>query len=192
MGFGLVILFLQLWHLAFPVDYRALVVLAGLAAAGFWSSRKSLRAWFDISPWFARIWLLIVLGGVAVWGANWAMGGFLSFDRGQYHIQAVRWNREYAIVPGLGNLHGRLAFNNAGLLYDALLSVGPWSAGAYRIANQSLYVLALGYVIVSVFRLGTGSAHERIASLFDAVLLIPLVWIIPWPLAGCYTTDQTT
>src|SRR5262249_52771350 len=35
----------------------------------------------------------------------------LHFDTGLYHAQAVRWSEEAPAVPGLGNLHGRLAFN---------------------------------------------------------------------------------
>ncbi len=32
-------------------------------------------------------------------------------DSLSYHIPAIRWIQEYAVVPGLGNLHGRFAFN---------------------------------------------------------------------------------
>ena len=35
----------------------------------------------------------------------------IHYDSGLYHIQAVKWIEQYAVVPGLGNLHGRLAFN---------------------------------------------------------------------------------
>ncbi len=35
----------------------------------------------------------------------------IHYDSGLYHIQALKWIEEYAVVPGLGNLHGRLAFN---------------------------------------------------------------------------------
>lgn len=29
-----------------------------------------------------------------------------------YHSQSIKWIKEYAVVPGLGNLHGRFAFNS--------------------------------------------------------------------------------
>jgi hypothetical protein len=40
-------------------------------------------------------------------------------------ISATRRNHDYAIVPGLADLHARLAFNNEHHLFGALLSLGP-------------------------------------------------------------------
>jgi hypothetical protein len=37
---------------------------------------------------------------------------FTFYDTGLYHLQSVKWNSEFPIVLGLGNLHGRLAFNS--------------------------------------------------------------------------------
>lgn len=34
------------------------------------------------------------------------------WDTGLYHTQAIKWIREYAVVPGLGNLHNRFALNS--------------------------------------------------------------------------------
>jgi len=34
-------------------------------------------------------------------------------DNGLYHLQTVEWNSQFPITPGLGNLHGRLAFNSS-------------------------------------------------------------------------------
>ncbi|MDP9052708.1 MAG: hypothetical protein M3N93_00150 [Acidobacteriota bacterium] len=41
-------------------------------------------------------------------------------DMALYHLQTLRWYREFPIVLGLGNLHGRLSFNSTLLLIDAL------------------------------------------------------------------------
>jgi hypothetical protein len=35
-----------------------------------------------------------------------------NYDNGLYHLQTFKWNREFPITVGLGNLHGRLAFNS--------------------------------------------------------------------------------
>ena len=34
------------------------------------------------------------------------------WDTGLYHTQAIKWIREFAVVPGLGNLHNRFALNS--------------------------------------------------------------------------------
>ena len=36
----------------------------------------------------------------------------LSYDAGLYYLQTMRWITEQQIVPGLGNLYGRLAYNS--------------------------------------------------------------------------------
>jgi hypothetical protein len=38
---------------------------------------------------------------------------FTFYDSGSYHLQSVKWNSEFAITPGLVNLHMRLAYNSA-------------------------------------------------------------------------------
>ena len=45
-----------------------------------------------------------------------------SYDDYLYHAQALRWTEEYGAVPGLGNLHCRLAYNSAFFPLQALFS----------------------------------------------------------------------
>lgn len=45
--------------------------------------------------------------------------GPTTYDTGLYHAQSVRWIKEFPVVPGLGNLHGRLAFNSSWFLTNA-------------------------------------------------------------------------
>lgn len=56
------------------------------------------------------------------------------YDTGLYHAQAIRWIEEYGVVPGLGNLHMRLAYNSAFMSLQALFSL-EWLVG------QSLHTL---------------------------------------------------
>ncbi len=52
-----------------------------------------------------------------------ASRGYLHFDSGLYHAQAIRWIEEYGVVPGLANLHCRLAYNSAAFTLTALYSM---------------------------------------------------------------------
>lgn len=56
------------------------------------------------------------------------------YDTGLYHAQAIRWIEEYGVVPGLGNLQMRLAYNSAFMSLQALFSL-EWLVG------QSLHSL---------------------------------------------------
>lgn len=49
--------------------------------------------------------------------------GLEHYDTGLYHAQSIRWIEEYGVVPGLGNLHTRLAYNSASFSLSALYSM---------------------------------------------------------------------
>lgn len=144
-GWCAVVLFLQVWHLALPVDVRAVGVVGGLAIVAGFVRQRELRAvvvgFVGAKP--DRLTLLIAAAIGLVW-ANLATGEIRITDTGLYHMQSARWNAAYPIVTGLGNLHGRLAYNNASLLYAALVDVGPWSHGGHHVAGG---LLALGCLL---------------------------------------------
>jgi hypothetical protein len=47
----------------------------------------------------------------------------LGYDTGLYHWQAMKWLESYPVVPGLGNIHGRFAFNSNALLLHSVFSM---------------------------------------------------------------------
>jgi len=57
---------------------------------------------------------------------NHAAGYAAFYDDGNYRVTVVRWATEYPTVRGLGNLDGHFAFNNASLLYQAMLEIPGW------------------------------------------------------------------
>lgn len=61
--------------------------------------------------------------------------GYLHFDSGLYHAQAIRWIEEYGVVPGLANLHCRLAYNSSAFVLTALYSMS-------FLLGQSLHTVA--------------------------------------------------
>lgn len=46
--------------------------------------------------------------------------GYMHYDTGLYHAQAIRWIEEYGVVPGLANLHSRFGYNSASFALCAL------------------------------------------------------------------------
>jgi hypothetical protein len=50
-----------------------------------------------------------------------------AYDTDLYHANVVRWFNEYGIVPGLGNLHMRLASNSSLFSIAAVFDNGPWN-----------------------------------------------------------------
>lgn len=71
-----------------------------------------------------------------------------SYDDYLYHAQAVEWIERYGVVPGLGNLHSRLAYNSAFLCLQALFS-WKWLTGQSLHTINSLYAFLLSSYCVT-------------------------------------------
>lgn len=67
-----------------------------------------------------KLLFLLLLFLVFGYGAS---RGYLHFDTGLYHAQAIRWIEEYGVIPGLANLHCRLGYNSSAFVLTALYSL---------------------------------------------------------------------
>jgi hypothetical protein len=78
------------------------------------------------------------------------------FDSLLYHQQNIRWNEEFAIVPGLGNIEHRFSFNSNYLLLSAIFSLRVlFGEGVY-----SLQVLVLVAIICRTIKEIIQSGYE--------------------------------
>ncbi len=67
--------------------------------------------------------------------------GIIHYDTGLYHAQSIRWIEEYGIVPGLGNLHSRLAYNSSSFCLTALYSFAFLGGQSYHVTAGYLALL---------------------------------------------------
>ncbi|WP_165022828.1 LIC_10190 family membrane protein [Dysgonomonas sp. ZJ279] len=72
----------------------------------------------------------------------------LLYDEGLYHLQTMMWSEQYSVVPGLGNLHGRLAFNSNFLLLSTLFNYHPgFYPCFFSINSLSLFVFTTWLIV---------------------------------------------
>jgi hypothetical protein len=171
--------FLQVWHFWRPIDACAFGIAAGLGGVGLIVSRGGLRAWAGLA-WRtpgARA-ALTAWAAVVVWCANRAIGPGDAFDSGLYHYQAIHWDNAFALVPGLGNVHYRLAYNNASLLFQAMLNADgtPWHGRANHVGNGALLVGLYALIVSGASRLVRVS-RPRAHDVYATVLVIPAVML---------------
>ncbi len=93
--------------------------------------------------------------------------GMIHYDTGLYHAQSIRWIEEYGLVKGLGNLHGRLAYNSAAFALSALYSMA-------FLGQTSLHCCAglLAFLLAAVcLEIGRSLGRGRLrASVFARVM----------------------
>lgn len=79
------------------------------------------------------------------------------YDTYLYHAQAVRWIEEYGVVPGLGNLHFRFAYNSAFLPLQALFSF-QWIFG---ISLHTVNGFLVSFILIFIFSQPNPEKGER-------------------------------
>jgi hypothetical protein len=73
-------------------------------------------------------------------------------DTGLYHVQNIKWISSYKVIPGLGNLHGRFAFNNHSFLLEALFSLSFLKHDFFHLLNSYLAVTLSVTLIILVYK----------------------------------------
>ncbi len=173
LGYVALIALLYGWYLVAPINALASVGIGavGLAGCGFYMARLGR---LNIHP-LRLVCFIIIIGIAAVWVANRALDSQLDFDSVFYHLSSIRWRNEFAVIPGLGNLHYRLAFNQSFFLYCAWLNIYPFFGHGYSLANSLLLVVLVMHCAYAALRLvfGPGAKRLNIPDLLAAAF-IPL------------------
>lgn len=120
-------------------------------------------------PLWRAVLLLVCLVSMLLWTTQHPG----QYDTGLYHAQAIRWIEEYGVVPGLGNLHMRLAYNSAFMCLQALFSL-EWLVG------QSLHSLNGFFCLCALFyAFGTvripGRERWQTSDLLKCIMVIYVV-----------------
>jgi len=138
-GWGVTIAGLTAWNLFWPCDGAAFAFFGLVGAVGLAFFGSTLLSLVGPEVRRADFWCAAVCAALfALLWANEAIGVPMLYDSGLYHFSAIRWAGSFAAVPGLGNLHDRLAFNQSSFLYVAMLGWGPWKGHAHGIPNSLL------------------------------------------------------
>lgn len=83
--------------------------------------------------------------------AYFSSRGYMAYDSDLYHAQSIRWMEEYGVVPGLGNLHERFAYNSAAFAVNALYSM-KWLLGRSLHTASGFFALLLSATALELGR----------------------------------------
>src|ERR1022692_4150989 len=92
-------------HLLVPISGFVQLTFLAFGVFSAIACRRQIRASLTWPAWVGLI------GGFVI--AGWTLQSpSLTYDDGLYYLQTIKWIQEFPIVVGLGNLHGRLAYNS--------------------------------------------------------------------------------
>jgi len=122
-GLVLTTVYAQFFSLIGPVALVANLILLITCVLSLIFCRKeighTLRT--GIAAYGPVKWVIVILL-VCMW-AFFTSRGYIHYDSDLYHAQSIRWLEEYGVVPGLGNLHERFAYNSSFFAVSALYSM---------------------------------------------------------------------
>jgi hypothetical protein len=159
LGFCIVTAAIEVIHLFLPIDWKVTIAVAVIGFVGvchhknafpFVESAPSDLEKGGIALKYSALNLIkrypLQIAGGSFVVLSWcllAMQAPTMFDSGLYHFGSIRWLNEYAIVPGLGNLHWRLALNQSYFGFLALLNIEPYWDNGYAVGGLFLLLLTL-------------------------------------------------
>jgi len=161
IGLTIIIALTEVIQIFFPVNYLLSVLYISIAFF-----QIILCDWTHWLKFFTKLILIARNNFWTLWSGIaliivTSSAGMLApgnYDSALYHFTSIAWLNEDAIVFGLGNLHGRLAFNQSSFNIFALLNFYPFWNKGYAIGGVSLFYLTLFSVTQSkVFLLKGGS-----------------------------------
>ena len=156
LGFCAVIAFLELAHLVVQIDWRLSLLTLLVGLLGNWSSVRDRKLKSSALAWLNALRTHPILTGYGIvifcfWCLR-AMETPTMYDSGLYHFSSIRWLNESPIVPGLGNLHWRLALNQSYFGFHALLNIAPYWNKGYATGGLFLLILTAFTLIESTAR----------------------------------------
>ena len=152
-GLGAVTVYAGIYSLFAGVSLGAnMGLLLGCLAVVFFG-RKELNYFYEKQKenlTKRKVILVIIMLLLFSYGAS---RGYMHWDSGLYHAQAIRWIEEYGVVPGLANLHCRLAYNSSAFVLTALYSMSFLGGQSlHTVSGFMAFVLAIkGLDVVRVF-----------------------------------------
>lgn len=131
--------------------------------------KKNYQRVFPVIKWKNIQWILLFLCIFLI--MIWTALRPEHYDTTVYHAQAIRWIEKYGVVPGLGNLHNRFAYNSAFMVLQALFSFRWELDQSLHAVNGFLAVLFVFYAIDSF----QWRKEARASDLLKAVIILYIV-----------------
>ena len=204
LGWACTLFVFQCIHFFFPLNIFSAgpVFIFGIAlSVGFLVRRYRRKtettpaASSTLKP--ARTIIVFIVLLMSAWIASRSMLPAKFYDSGLYYFNIVQWTNSFPIVPGLGNLHGRLAFNQSFFTYVAALNLHPLFGHGRSIANGFLLLLAfltLFEVILPVLRRPSLAVQLHPLGWAPALFCFPMLayWALSSPGLSSFSPDLTS
>jgi hypothetical protein len=169
--------FLSIW---FPVGSVMLTITGVIVVLLFvWDYRGFRELYADVkNKILSTGWTgLVFLAFVSILIMTAVVQKITLGDTESYHAQSIQWVRKFAVVPGLGNIHGRLAFNSMFFVISGLFTFQFNGILIYPLNGICYLVLVLR--LFYLFKEQYKSGNTWLAVFYMLLILVTLFVLIP-------------
>ncbi len=167
VGLALLVTVLQIINLDWGINLFVIRSACFLGLFCFWLFRKRV----DVSFWQRlKPWQILLTGLLFLWVADRALAGPDVYDSGLYHFSSVRWANEQPLPPGLGNLHGRLAFNQSYFLFVSFVNLLPKRGEGHNFTNSLMLVFTLITILEMCVEMSADRTRKTIFLLLGVLM----------------------
>lgn len=186
-GFTILSVFLNYYSIYFPINLETLfyflILLILLSLKNYRELIKYLAFVREFNKMDYFVFALLICF-ISFFGAN----GIRNFDSTLYHVQNIKWISEFPVVPGLGNIHGRFAFNSMFFPISSLFSFN-------QVLNKEILIFPLNSALFLVFLLWQYFNFKKAFREGDTAMLafiviivfLPIIYLLKW--VGSPTPD---
>ena len=145
IGFVSVSFFIELLNFILPINWLVSLLFGciGLLGAGsVINNKEKVKSFFKKHQKITFILFLIL--------SYWALRVIkisTNYDTAAYHLQVIRWLNEYPIIPGVGNIHSHLAYNQSYFGFLSLLQFFPYFPKGFEVGALIIFMLMLFFLM---------------------------------------------
>jgi hypothetical protein len=173
VGLATICCFLSIFSIFYKIDLIANLIVVLTSIIIYFVYRKDLlRSLKRINLNSISLFSLVVLGLAFLIILIETVSSVKIYDTGLYHAQAIQWINKYGVIPGLGNLHQRFAFNNQNFILEALFSLRFLKIQPFHVLNG--YVSILFTLTIIQYFLSDLKEKKVLAFLYLILLSVPL------------------
>lgn len=119
----------------------------------------------------AHLWLKLSFGMVVLVALSATFIEVAETDTWFYHAQSMQWIKEFGVVPGLGNVHGRFAFNSNYFVISAFYAFW-FSPDQVLFPLGSFFFIVLNFRLLSSLESARARGDQRWVVIFGILLLL--------------------
>lgn len=178
MGWCILVFLLQILHLFFPMTIFIGVPIFGIGFLLFFIFIVLNKKNYSINK-ILKIYLPLLIVFLLFISYRALYEPSVS-DIDLYHFMTIRWQNEYAIVPGLGNLHDRLAYNQSFFLFVSTLNLYPLFDHGNNLANGLLIFVLIAECLYTLVKIccEKKTVPGQFITMIPAFLIFPIIYAL--------------